>query len=138
MSSEPRPLSQYLCIAAIHLLLLLCPVGGARAAVITIQVGQHQTFLGNNRIEDSPTDTDTPLIGNYLSVYQEADWFNWPIFASDGTPLVDFQLVYDGRSVATPELSTWAMILTALLPMLLKTQSFVCRSVRQKSTMKET
>ena len=105
----------YTCIAMIHTGLLLCPVG-VKAACITIQVGQHQTFLGHNRVEQSPTDTDTPLNRSFVSVYQEGDWFNWPIYAGDGTPLVDFQLVYDGRSVMpTPETSTWVMVLSGLL-----------------------
>lgn len=110
----------YILIAMIHIGFLALPCGGLRAAVLTIVVGQHQTYLPGSRVQSNPTDTDTPMIGSYLSVYQEADWFNWPIYASDGTPLATFQLVYDGRgndiAFDTPELGTWSMtILGALL-----------------------
>jgi hypothetical protein len=101
---------RFLLIVAMHLGLLLLPVG-AQATVLTIEVGQHQTWLGNNRTEANPTDTNFPLIGSAISVYAEADWFDWPIFASDGTVPFDFQLVYDPRAGAVPEAATWAMLL---------------------------
>lgn len=111
---------RFILIAVIHIGFLALPCGEPHAAVLTIEVGQPQTYLRGSRVQSNPTDTDTPMIGSYLSVYQEADWFNWPIYASDGTPLETFQLVYDGRgndiAFDTPELGTWSMtILGALL-----------------------
>lgn len=106
----------YPAIGLIHLGLLLLPVGGAKAGVITIQVGQSQTYLSNNRVQQNTTDTDTPLTGHaWLSVYQEADLIDYPIYASDGTPDTEYQLVYDAQAANIPEVPTWLMVSLGVL-----------------------
>lgn len=111
-------LVDYILIAAIHTGFLGLQCGDARSAVITIQVGQHQPRLAPYSTQPG-AETDTPLTGQSLFVYQEADWFNWPIFAGDGTPTVDYQLVFDGggseAATAIPEAGTCSLALVGLL-----------------------
>jgi hypothetical protein len=119
---------RFLLIVAMHLGLLLLPVG-AHATVLTIEVGQHQTWLGNSRTEANPTDTASPLTGSFLSVYAEADW---PIYTADGNVPFDFQLVYDPRStLATPEAPTWLMLISGVVFLSVFTKNRARRSATQ-------
>ena len=80
------------------------------SATITIQAGQNR----QEAMRDEQTSADIvslPMTGNTIFTYGQADASR--LLGMDGLnvyPTTDFAIVYDGKAAATPEASTWWMI----------------------------
>lgn len=89
--------------------------GTCQSATITIQAGQNRPEPKRDEQTSQAVDTNTPLTGNTIFTYGQADASR--LLGMDGLsvyPMTDFAIVYDGKA-ATPEASTWWMILTGAL-----------------------
>lgn len=86
-------------------------LGTARSATITIQSGQSAP---QGKRDEAPSlmvnQVSRPMMGSTTFVFGQAEASRWN--AMDGLsvfPTTDYAVVYDGKA-ATPEASTWMMI----------------------------
>lgn len=86
--------------------------GICHSATITIQAGQNR----QEATRDEQTSADMvslPMTGN--TTFVGGQWIASRLYGQDGLnlyPMTDFAVVYDGKAAATPEVSTWWMIVT--------------------------